>query len=174
MRCWRIIGRTRTTIGPDSQLAAQNIEAVIASQPTTGEISVDEFAVQIDVPILADVPLINKLNIGAAFRRSDYSTSGSVDSYEGDIRWEPVDSLLVRGGYQRAVRAPNIGELFAAASGVADRLRYAAGGDRRSVRRSLHRAHRRGRRERRDLCLAQGIPAASSTRTRSRRRRQRA
>ena len=52
----------------------------------------DEFAAQIDVPLLADVPLIHKLNVGAAFRRSDYSTSGSVDSYEGDIRWEPIDA----------------------------------------------------------------------------------
>ena len=61
--------------------------------------------------------LIEQLNIGAAFRRSDYSTSGSVNSYEGDLQWEPVAGLLVRGGYQRAVRAPNIGELFAADSG---------------------------------------------------------
>ena len=41
---------------PDSQLASQNIEAVIASQPTSGEISVDELAAQIDIPLLADVP----------------------------------------------------------------------------------------------------------------------
>ena len=50
---------------PDSQLAAQNIEAVIASQPTQGEISVDEFAAQIDVPLLADKPFLKKLSIGA-------------------------------------------------------------------------------------------------------------
>jgi outer membrane receptor protein involved in Fe transport len=103
---------------PDSQLAAQNIEAVIASQPTNGAISVDEIATQIDVPLLSDRKLVKKLSIGGAFRRSDYSTSGAVDSYEGDIRWEPTDALLIRGGYQRAVRAPNIGELFAAASGA--------------------------------------------------------
>ena len=145
---------------PDSQLAAQNIEAVIASQATTGAISVDEYAAQIDVPVLADVPLIHKLNIGAAFRRSDYTTSGSVDSYEGDIRWEPIDSLLVRGGYQRAVRAPNIGELFAAASGaqIAFGTPPAALGDpcdvRSTARTGANGASVRG------LCLAQGIPGA--------------
>jgi iron complex outermembrane recepter protein len=145
---------------PDSQLASQNIEAVIASQGTTGEISVDEYAAQIDVPLLADVPLIHKLNIGGAFRRSDYTTSGSVDSYEGDIRWEPIDSLLVRGGYQRAVRAPNIGELFAAASGaqIAFGTPPAAIGDpcdiRSTARTGANGASVRG------LCLAQGIPGA--------------
>ena len=145
---------------PDSQLASQNIEAVIASQGTTGEISVDEYAAQIDVPLLADLPLIHKLNIGGAFRRSDYTTSGSVDSYEGDLRWEPIDSLLIRGGYQRAVRAPNIGELFAAASGaqIAFGTPPAAIGDpcdiRSTARTGANGASVRG------LCLAQGIPGA--------------
>lgn len=145
---------------PDSQLASQNIEAVIASQPTQGEISVDEYAVQIDVPLLADVPLVNKLSVGAAFRRSDYTTSGSVDSYEGDIRWEPIDSLLIRGGYQRAVRAPNIGELFAAASGaqIAFGTPPAAIGDPCDVR-STARTGANGASVR-TLCLAQGIPGA--------------
>jgi len=145
---------------PDSQLAAQNIEAVIASQGTTGEISVDEYALQIDVPLLADVPLVHKLSIGGAFRRSDYTTSGSVDSYEGDIRWEPIDSLLVRGGYQRAVRAPNIGELFAAASGsqIAFGTPPAAIGDPCDIR-STARTGANGASVR-SLCLAQGIPGA--------------
>jgi len=145
---------------PDSQLASQNIEAVIASQGTTGEISVDEYAAQIDVPLLADLPLIHKLNVGGAFRRSDYTTSGSVDSYEGDLRWEPIDSLLIRGGYQRAVRAPNIGELFAAASGaqIAFGTPPAAIGDPCDIR-STARTGANGASVR-TLCLAQGIPGA--------------
>jgi iron complex outermembrane receptor protein len=145
---------------PDSQLAAQNIEAVIASQPTNGAISVDEYATQLDVPLLADVPLVHKLSVGAAFRRSDYTTSGSVDSYEGDLRWEPIDSLLVRGGYQRAVRAPNIGELFAAASGaqIAFGTPPAAIGDPCDIR-STARTGANGASVR-SLCLAQGIPLA--------------
>jgi outer membrane receptor protein involved in Fe transport len=145
---------------PDSQLAAQNIEAVIASQATNGEISVDEFAAQIDVPVLADAPLIHKLSVGAAFRRSDYTTSGSVDSYEGDIRWEPTDSLLVRGGYQRAVRAPNIGELFAAASGAQIAFGTPPGsiGDPCDVRSTARTGA--GGANVRGLCLAQGIPLA--------------
>ena len=145
---------------PDSQLASQNIEAVIASQPTKGEISVDELAAQIDIPLLADVPLVHKLNVGAAFRRSDYSTSGAVDSYEGDIRWEPTDGLLMRGGYQRAVRAPNIGELFAAASGsqIAFGTPPAALGDPCDVRSTARTGA--GGASVRTLCLAQGIPLA--------------
>jgi outer membrane receptor protein involved in Fe transport len=145
---------------PDSQLASQNIEAVIASQPTQGAISVDEFAAQVDVPLLADKFLVKSLHLGGAFRRSDYSTSGGVNSYEGDLRWEPSASLLLRGGYQRAVRAPNIGELFAAASGaqIAFGTPPGAIGDPCDVRSSARTGA--GGANVRALCLAQGIPAA--------------
>ena len=110
--------------------------------------------------MLADAPLIHKLSVGAAFRRSDYTTSGSVDSYEGDIRWEPTDSLLVRGGYQRAVRAPNIGELFAAASGSQIAFGTPPGsiGDPCDVRSTARTGA--GGANVRSLCLAQGIPLA--------------
>jgi iron complex outermembrane receptor protein len=144
---------------PDSQLASQNIEAVIASLPSQGKYDVTEYAAQIDVPILADLPLINRLNVGAAFRRSDYSTSGSVDSYEGDLKWTPTPGLLIRGGYQRAVRAPNIGELFAADSGsqIAFGTPPASIGDPCDIRSSARTGA--GGTNVRSLCLAQGIPS---------------
>ena len=145
---------------PDSQLASQNIEAVIASLPSQGEYDVTEYAAQIDVPILSGLPLIEQFNLGAAFRRSDYSTSGSVDSYEGDLKWTPVPGLLIRGGYQRAVRAPNIGELFAAATGsqIAFGTPPASIGDPCDIRSSA-RTGASGASVR-ALCLAQGIPGA--------------
>ncbi|WP_129646556.1 TonB-dependent receptor domain-containing protein [Peristeroidobacter agariperforans] len=145
---------------PDSQLASQNIEAVIASLPSQGKYDVTEYAAQIDVPILADLPLIERLNVGAAFRRSDYSTSGSVDSYEGDLKWTPTPGLLIRGGYQRAVRAPNIGELFAADSGsqIAFGTPPASIGDPCDVRSTARTGA--GGASVRSLCLAQGIPTS--------------
>lgn len=105
------------SFSPDSQLAAQNIEAVIASQPTNGSIAVTEGAAQFEVPLLRDLPAAKSLDLGGAYRISHYDTSGNVSTYAGDIKWNPVASVLVRGGYQRAVRAPNVGELFSAASG---------------------------------------------------------
>ncbi len=152
--------RNSYTYSPDSQLASQNIEAVIASQPSQGAIGVSEAAAQIDIPLLSDAPFAKKLGLGAAFRHSKYTTSGGVDSYEGDVKWSPVSSLLVRGGYQRAVRAPNIGELFAAASGtqIAFGTPPAAIGDPCDVRSSA-RTGANGANVR-TLCLAQGIPAS--------------
>ena len=152
--------RNTYTYSPDSQLAAQNIEAVIASQPSHGAIGVTEAAAQIDVPLLKDAPFAKRLSVGAAFRHSDYTTSGSVNSYEGDVKWSPVASFLVRGSYQRAVRAPNIGELFAAASGsqVAFGTPPSSIGDPCDIR-SAARTGANGASVR-TLCLAQGIPAS--------------
>src|SRR3546814_5219104 len=44
---------------------------------------------------------------------SDYDTVGGVSTYKASGEWEPVDGVLLRGGFQRAIRAPSIGELFA-------------------------------------------------------------
>jgi iron complex outermembrane receptor protein len=139
---------------PDTALAAQDIEAVLASLPTSGEMDVSEVAAQIEVP------LINRLTLGAAYRYSDYSTSGGVDAYEGDLKWRPVDSLLIRTSYQRAVRAPSIGELFSAAVGsqVAFGTPPGAIGDPCDVRSTARTGA--GGASVRQLCLEQGIPAS--------------
>ena len=145
---------------PDAELVAQNIEAVVASAPAAGAIGVTEGAMQVSVPILADAPFAKQLTAEAGFRRSDYTSSGGVNSYEADLKWTPVAGFLVRGGYQRAVRAPNIGELYGAASG--SQLVFgtppAAIGDPCDVR-STARTGPNGSSVR-ALCLAQGIPAA--------------
>ncbi len=144
---------------PDSDLVAGNIEAVIASAAVPkSEINVKEFAAQIDVPLLKDKPFFQELAIGGAARVSDYNTSGSVTSYEADMRWRPVDSLLFRGSYQRAVRAPNIQELFSPATGVQVVLGTPPGalGDPCDVRSSA-RTGANGAAVR-TLCIAQGIP----------------
>ena len=64
------------------------------------------------VPVLADIPGIKRLNLELGYRFSDYDSAGSVDTYKALVDWTIVDSVRFRGGYQRANRAPNIGELF--------------------------------------------------------------
>ena len=151
--------RNTYTYSPDSQLAAGNIEAVVQSSPSHGVISVKEYAAQVDVPLLKDLPFVKKLNLGAAFRTSDYSSTGSVNSYEGDLKWFVNDDVLIRAGYQRAVRAPNIAELFSAVTGsqVAIGTPPASIGDPCDVR-STARTGASGASVR-ALCIAQGIPS---------------
>ena len=138
---------------PDSQLAAGNIEAVIASKPAHGAIGVSEFASQIDVPVLRDLPFAHKLDLSAAYRYSDYTTTGGVSTYEADVKWWPTNSVLFRGGFQRAIRAPNIGELYSAAAGGQVAFGTPPGGGEPCNSRLPRSAQLQA------LCIATGVPA---------------
>jgi outer membrane receptor protein involved in Fe transport len=152
--------RNAYAYSPDFNLATQNIEAVVASLASQGSIGVKEGAVQVDVPLLKDAAFARSLGFGAAYRYSDYTATGAVSSYEGDLKWRPADNVLMRAGYQRAVRAPNIGELYAAATGSQTQFGTppASIGDPCDIR-STARTGANGASVR-ALCLAQGIPAA--------------
>lgn len=67
------------------------------------------------IPILSDIPFIQQLNLEVGGRMSDYSTTGTSYTYKILGDWEVTDWMRFRGGYNRAERAPNIGELFLAA-----------------------------------------------------------
>ena len=67
---------------------------------------------ELKIPIIQDRPFFNALNLEGGFRYSDYSTVGAVYTYKGGADWSPVQGLRFRGLYQRAVRAPNIYELY--------------------------------------------------------------
>jgi outer membrane receptor protein involved in Fe transport len=67
------------------------------------------------IPVLADTPFFQELNLEIGGRISDYNTTGTSYTYKALADWAVNDWLRFRGGYNRAERAPNIGELFLAA-----------------------------------------------------------
>ena len=83
-----------------------------ATLGTEGEIAVKELYGEMLVPLLADKPFFHSLEASFAYRYSDYDQTGGVSAWKADLSWRPVETLLLRGGYQRAVRAPNVTELF--------------------------------------------------------------
>lgn len=71
---------------------------------------------EVNVPIISDRPFFHDLTIDAGFRYSDYSNSGGNWTYKFGGNYSPIRQVKFRGTYTRAVRAPNIGELFAPVS----------------------------------------------------------
>lgn len=69
-------------------------------------------------PLVSDKPFVRSLQLEAGIRYSSYnvdapgSPSFKTTTWKAGGSWEPVESLKIRGMYQRSVRAPNIGELF--------------------------------------------------------------
>jgi len=97
---------------------ASDVIGLFGQLPTTGSTNVKEVYGELLVPLLRDLPLVKLLSIDGAFRYSDYNTSGGVETYKIDGNWQVNDFLRFRGGYQRAVRAPNVVELFGAAQQI--------------------------------------------------------
>jgi outer membrane receptor protein involved in Fe transport len=80
--------------------------------PVAGGIKVSEFFMEAIVPVLADAGFIDSLNIDLGYRMSDYDNSGNEDTYKIGFSAD-MGMVRARGGYNRAIRAPNINELFA-------------------------------------------------------------
>lgn len=72
----------------------------------------------------ADIPIIrDMLSLQLAGRVANYSTVGTILSYNAGGSFTPVDGLRFRGQYSRSQRAPTITEFFSAPRGDADDLR---------------------------------------------------
>ncbi|UIJ45256.1 TonB-dependent receptor [Sphingomonas cannabina] len=83
---------------------------------THGSFNVKELYGEIVVPILSDTPFFDNLTLRGAGRMSDYSTVGTFYAWNVGAEWSPIPDIRFRGVYALAVRAPNIGELFAASA----------------------------------------------------------
>ena len=62
----------------------------------------------------ARFPIIESFAAEGAVRYSDYSTIGGVTTWRGGLDWTPIDWVRGRFSISRAIRAPNLDELFAA------------------------------------------------------------
>ena len=80
---------------------------------TSGEYDSREFYGEPIVPLIEDRPFFYNLTVEGGVRYSDYSTSGGNWTYKASGSYSPVRDIKFRGVYSRAVRAPNLGELFA-------------------------------------------------------------
>jgi outer membrane receptor protein involved in Fe transport len=85
-------------------------------QSTRGQFDVLEFFGEAIIPVLRDLPFAESAEIELAVRRSDYSTAGVTYAWKAGANWSPVRDIRFRGVLARAVRAPNVGELFSPAS----------------------------------------------------------
>jgi iron complex outermembrane recepter protein len=91
-----------------------------------GAIDVKELYAELLVPVVADLPFVQRFDLELGARTSDYSTTGSSLTWKALVNWEVNEWMRMRGGYNKAERAPNIGELFLAPQQT---FATAAGGD---------------------------------------------
>jgi iron complex outermembrane receptor protein len=97
-----------------------------ATLGVSGSFDVREAFAELRIPLVSDRPFFQELSFGAGYRYSDYKVpataanpggnSFSTDTYKFEADWAPVRDIRFRASYNRAVRAPNVAELFVAQS----------------------------------------------------------
>ena len=83
-----------------------------ASTSINASLGVTDIFGEVRAPLVRDKPFIKDLTVEAGYRYSDYSTGVTADTYKVGGEWSPTEDLRFRASYQRAIRAPNIVELF--------------------------------------------------------------
>lgn len=84
---------------------------------TNGKYDVTEAYVETLVPLARDAAWARSLDFNAAVRGTEYSTSGYVTTYKAGVTYNPIDDVRLRVTRSRDIRAPNLGEMFAAGTG---------------------------------------------------------
>jgi outer membrane receptor protein involved in Fe transport len=75
-------------------------------------LSVKEGFTEVRVPLVQQRPGVHDLLVDAGYRYSDYSSGVTTDTYKFELQYAPVADYRFRASYNRAIRAPNIVELF--------------------------------------------------------------
>ncbi len=95
-----------STFTPDEFLASGDVLGFNAGEPTVGGFNVSDFFLEVNVPI------IDSLSANLAYRYSDYSNIGNVNTYAYGFDFTAIEGLRFRAQAQRAIRAPSVLELF--------------------------------------------------------------
>ncbi|PZT90630.1 MAG: TonB-dependent receptor [Citromicrobium sp.] len=80
--------------------------------PVSGSFDVKELYTEVRIPIVQD-SWLSDFTFTGGYRYSDYSTGAKTDTYKLQAELAPVPDIRFRGGYNRAVRAPTVQDLFA-------------------------------------------------------------
>ncbi len=95
-----------------------------------GAFDVYEFIGEVVVPLIQDKAFFEDLTLEAGIRNSHYTVDApgnpkfSTTTWKAGGSWTPGAGFKIRGNYARAVRAPNIGELFSPISTGLTNLGY--------------------------------------------------
>jgi outer membrane receptor protein involved in Fe transport len=82
------------------------------STPVSGRYVVKDVFAEARSVIAENMVGAKKLELNASFRHTEIDTGVSANTYGIGVDWQPVDQVRVRYSHQKAVRAPNIFELF--------------------------------------------------------------
>jgi iron complex outermembrane receptor protein len=96
--------------------AAPSLYTQNTNAPVSVNDNVWETALEVNVPLLKDVPLAQDLNADIAGRYTSYSISGEAETWKIGVNDRINETFRLRGTMSFDIRAPNLNDLFAPTS----------------------------------------------------------
>jgi outer membrane receptor protein involved in Fe transport len=90
------------------------ISSEACSGNSTGSYNVKEAYAELNAPLLANLPGVDKLTVDLGVRYSNYSLFGDTTRGQFQVEYKPVKDLLLRGTYAQIYRAPSVSDISAA------------------------------------------------------------
>jgi iron complex outermembrane receptor protein len=92
-------------------LEQANLTSDLAGRATEGKYTVDEAYLELNIPLLKNLPLVEALSLNLASRFSDYSNFGETTNSKASLTYRPIKDVLVRGTWAEGFRAPTLGDI---------------------------------------------------------------
>ena len=83
-----------------------------AATIVNASLGVTEAYGELRMPLVQNKTLVKDLTLDFGYRYSDYSTKVTADTYKVGLQWAPTSDIRFRAAFNRAIRAPNILELY--------------------------------------------------------------
>lgn len=99
---------------PDDEEERGNLWGFSAAGRTQGSDTVKEIFGEVELPLLADLPLVNELTLNLSGRLSDYDSYGENSTYKVGLNWRITPEFRIRASNGTSFRAPALYELFLA------------------------------------------------------------
>jgi iron complex outermembrane receptor protein len=93
-----------------------NLLNLTTAQPTRGSDSVYEVYGEVEIPLLANLPLAQELTLTVSGRYTDYDSYGDGTTYKVGLVYTPFDWISLRSTYGTSFRAPALFEQFQGAT----------------------------------------------------------
>jgi iron complex outermembrane recepter protein len=84
--------------------------------PVGGGVISREGFVEAALPLIDDMPGAQSVDLDAGYRYSSYNLGFKTNTFKLGLEWSPIQEVRLRGSFARAVRAPNVIELYSTAA----------------------------------------------------------
>lgn len=101
---------------PAADSISGNLYNFTSSTPTRGSDRANDAFVEVEVPLLKDLPFAQELTLSASSRWANYESYGSGSTYKVGMVWTPAKWITLRGANGTSYRAPALYEQFLGAT----------------------------------------------------------